>query len=105
MQPNAILVNTSREAVVDEPALVRALESGQIASAGLDVFEDEPLPANSPLRKLGDRGLLSPHMISSKLGAGLKQGIAWATRSVLEALRGEVPQDVFNLGHRQALTG
>jgi D-3-phosphoglycerate dehydrogenase / 2-oxoglutarate reductase len=96
MKPSAILLNTSRGAVVDEPALARALETDQIAAAGLDVFEDEPLAASSPLRGLGDRVLLSPHMISSNVGSGLKPGIAWATRSVLSALRGDVPDNVFN---------
>src|SRR5919197_957667 len=96
MKPNAVLLNTSRGYVVDEAALGRALESGQIAAAGLDVFEDEPLASDSPLRKLGDKVLLSPHMISSNVGSGLKPGIAWATRSVLRALRGEVPDNVFN---------
>jgi D-3-phosphoglycerate dehydrogenase / 2-oxoglutarate reductase len=96
MKPDAILLNTSRGYVVDEAALANALQSGQIAAAGLDVFEDEPLATDSPLRHLGDKVLLSPHMISSNLGSGLKPGIAWATRSVLRALRGEVPDNVFN---------
>jgi phosphoglycerate dehydrogenase-like enzyme len=96
MKADAVLLNTSRGYVVDEAALVHALEAGQIAAAGLDVFEDEPLAADSPLRRLGDRVLLSPHMISSNVGSGLKPGFAWATRSVLSALRGEVPDNVFN---------
>jgi D-3-phosphoglycerate dehydrogenase / 2-oxoglutarate reductase len=96
MKSSAVLLNTSRGAVVDERALVRSLEAGQIAAAGLDVFEDEPLAIDSPLRRLGERVLLSPHMISSNVGSGLKPGIAWATRSVLRALRGEVPDNVFN---------
>ena len=96
MKRDALVLNTSRGYVVDEAALGRALESGQIAAAGLDVFEDEPLAQDSPLRRLGDKVLLSPHMISSNVGSGLKPGIAWATRSVLSALRGEVPDNVFN---------
>jgi phosphoglycerate dehydrogenase-like enzyme len=96
MKPDAVVLNTSRGYVVDEAALARALEGDQIAAAGLDVFEDEPLAIESPLRRLGDKVLLSPHMVSSNLGSGLKPGIAWGTRSVLRALRGEVPDNVFN---------
>jgi phosphoglycerate dehydrogenase-like enzyme len=96
MRPSSVLLNTSRGYVVDEAALARALETGQIATAGLDVFEDEPLAMESPLRRLGDRVLLSPHMISSNVGSGLRPGIEWSMRSVLSALRGEVPDNVFN---------
>ena len=56
----------------------------------------EPLPADSPLRSMDDRVLLSPHMVSSNYGSGLKPGLLWATRSVIGALRGEVPDNVFN---------
>jgi phosphoglycerate dehydrogenase-like enzyme len=51
MRPTAYLVNVARGGVVDEPALIAALESGKIAGAALDVFAQEPLPANSPLWK------------------------------------------------------
>lgn len=64
MKPTAYLVNTSRGPVVDEAALVRALAERQIAGAGLDVFEDEPLPPDSPLRGF-DNVLLSPHATNS----------------------------------------
>ncbi|TMF02854.1 MAG: hypothetical protein E6I52_08790 [Chloroflexi bacterium] len=96
MKRSAVLLNTSRGGVVDEPALAGAVEKGQIAAAGLDVFEAEPLALDSPLRRLGDKVLLSPHMIAYNVGSGLKPGIAWSTRSVLSALRGEVPDNVFN---------
>lgn len=64
MQPEAILINTARGPVVEEAALIRALQSGQIAGAALDVFEFEPLPADSPLRQM-DNVLLAPHNANS----------------------------------------
>ncbi len=96
MKPSAILINTSRGFCVNEAALIEALQKGKIAGAALDVFEHEPLPMDSPLRKLGDKVLLSAHMISSNIGSGLKPGVTWATESVLKALRGEMPDHVFN---------
>ncbi len=64
MKPTAYLINTSRGAVVDEQALIRALREGRIAGAGLDVFEEEPLPPDSPLRQF-DNVLLAPHNANS----------------------------------------
>ncbi|MGH8697657.1 MAG: NAD(P)-dependent oxidoreductase, partial [Burkholderiales bacterium] len=96
MKPTALLINTSRGPCVQEGALVEALIRGQIGGAALDVFEEEPLVADSQLRNLGDKVLLSPHMVSSNVGSGLGPGIRWATDSVLAALRGEVPDNVYN---------
>jgi phosphoglycerate dehydrogenase-like enzyme len=96
MKPTAILVNTSRGFCVNEAALIDALQKNKIVGAALDVFENEPLAADSPLRKMGDKVLLSPHMVSSNVGSGLKPGVAWATKSVIAALRGEVPDNVYN---------
>lgn len=63
-KPTAYLINTSRGAVVDEPVLVRALQRNRIAGAALDVFEVEPLPMKSPLRRL-ENCLLASHNANS----------------------------------------
>ena len=60
MRPGAILVNTARGPVLDETAVAAALRDGRLAAAGLDVFETEPLPADSPLRGL-DNVILTDH--------------------------------------------
>jgi D-3-phosphoglycerate dehydrogenase len=96
MKPNAIVLNTARGKVLDEKALAKAIESGRLRGAAIDAFEEEPLPADSPLRKLGDRVLLSPHSASFTEGGELRQGVAWATRSVLTALAGKIPDNVYN---------
>ncbi len=61
MKPSAILINTSRGPIVDEAALVAALRESRIRSAGLDVFDIEPLPTAHPLRRL-DNAVLAPHL-------------------------------------------
>ncbi len=61
MKPTAFLVNTSRGPIVDEGALVESLRSRVIAGAAVDVFEEEPLPLDHPLRRL-DRTVLTPHL-------------------------------------------
>lgn len=67
MKPTAFLVNTSRGPVIDEAALARALKENWIAGAALDVYEKEPLPADSPLRDpaIADRCRLMPHFASA----------------------------------------
>src|ERR1035438_3392406 len=67
MKPTAMIVNTSRGPVVDESALARALRENWIAGAALDVYEEEPLPADSPLRDpaIADRCRLLPHFASA----------------------------------------
>jgi D-3-phosphoglycerate dehydrogenase len=68
MRPTAVLINTARGPVVDQAALVRALQEGRIAGAALDVYEDEPLPADSPLLTM-DSVLLAPHNANSSPAA------------------------------------
>jgi len=68
MNRQAVLINTARGAVVEEQALVEALGSGRIAGAALDVFEVEPLPMGSPLRRMANV-LLAPHNANSSPGA------------------------------------
>jgi D-3-phosphoglycerate dehydrogenase / 2-oxoglutarate reductase len=64
IKSSAFLINTSRGPVVDEPALISALQEGKLAGAALDVFELEPLPADSPLTRM-DNVLLAPHNANS----------------------------------------
>jgi D-3-phosphoglycerate dehydrogenase len=83
-RPGAVLINTARGPIVDEPALIRALRSGNLAGAALDVFEVEPLPLDSPLRNM-DQVLLAPHNSNSSPSAWEK--VHWNTiRNLLHGL-------------------
>ena len=85
MKKTAFLINTCRGPVVDEPALADALINGKIAGAALDVFEEEPLPLNSPLRSL-ENCLLAPHNANSSPSAWRKVHEN-TVRNLLEGLR------------------
>jgi len=61
MSSDAVLINTSRGPIIDEPAMVDALRSGRLAAAGLDVFAVEPVPADNPLLAL-DNVVVTPHV-------------------------------------------
>jgi D-3-phosphoglycerate dehydrogenase len=96
MKNSAMLINTARGAVVDIEALCDALESNELAAAAIDVFPSEPVPAGSRILALGDKVLLSPHMVAANRDGTLGAAIPWATRAVLAALRGRCPEHVFN---------
>jgi phosphoglycerate dehydrogenase-like enzyme len=93
MKPSAIFINTARGRIVEEKDLVEALRSGRIAGAGLDVFETEPLPANSPLRLLPNV-VLTPHAAGITREA-TEAGLAMAIANVL-AFRAGTPVHVVN---------
>lgn len=93
MKPTAVLVNTARGPVIDEVALFCALEGGLIAGACLDVFNEEPLPPDSPLRKL-DNVLLTPHVAYNTLEAGEKC-MAITIENIRTFLAGK-PQNLLN---------
>jgi D-3-phosphoglycerate dehydrogenase len=90
----AVLLNLARGDLVDTPALLAALESGQVGAAGLDVFDVEPLPAGHPLLKRPNV-IVAPHIasVSPKAMRRLREG---AARAVACALRGEALPNVVN---------
>jgi len=94
MKPGALLINTSRGAVVDEGALVEALRSGRLAGAGLDVFAQEPLPTNHPLLALPNV-TVSGH-IAFYSEESIQQMQRDAAEQVLAALEGRLPAFLVN---------
>jgi glyoxylate reductase len=93
MKPSCIFVNTSRGPVVDEKALIRALRSGKIAAAGLDVFEREP--ELEPELLTLENVVLAPHIGSSSRETRLKMCLM-AAGNVLAGLKGERPPNLVN---------
>ena len=92
MRPQAVLINTARGPIVDEPALVAALQVGTIAGAALDVFEVEPLPADSPLLGM-DQVMLAAHNANSSPAAW--ERVHWNTiRNLLLGLGIDYQEDV-----------
>ncbi len=81
MKKTAILINTARGGVIDTDALVKALKEGWIAGAGLDVYEEEPLPPDHPLTKL-DNVVLTPHIGASTYEAQERAGIEIAEKII-----------------------
>lgn len=94
MKSGAILINTSRGPIIEQSALVEALQSGKLGGAGLDVYEQEPLPTDSVLKTL-DNVIMTPHSAYYSDGAVQTQH-EMAVSSVLEALSGKLPRNIAN---------
>ena len=94
MKPTAYLINTARGALINDDDLIAALDSGTIAGAALDVYVQEPLPADHPLRK-AKRCVLSPHNAFNALESTQEMSRQTAV-AVLELLSGKRPANVCN---------
>jgi D-3-phosphoglycerate dehydrogenase len=94
MKPGAFLVNTARGELVDEAALVHALQSEQLRGAALDCFRQEPPPPDHPLLQL-HQVILTPHTGSHTDEATFQMG-QMALQDCLAVLRGERPGHVVN---------
>jgi phosphoglycerate dehydrogenase-like enzyme len=96
MKPTAMLVNTSRGPIVDEAALVEALSAGTIAGAGLDVFDNEPLPGDHPLRSISNTVLTghTGYVMQENYALGYREAVediqAWIAGDPIRVLN-EVP--------------
>jgi glyoxylate reductase len=104
MKPTGYLVNSSRGPVVDEAALARALKENWIAGAALDVYEKEPLPADSPLRDpaIADRCRLFPHFASAaritRLSTDPEKGMAGrCVQGLIDVLEGNYDGDIAKM--------
>jgi len=94
MKSDAFLINTSRGGVLDEEALIQCLRGKKIAGAGLDVFAQEPLEKDNPLKKL-DNVILTPHTAALTRECVIRLATE-AAKSVIEVLSGKRPHGVVN---------
>lgn len=94
MKRTAFIINTSRGGVINEGDLIAALGEGVIAGAGLDVFENEPIPADSPLLTLGNV-IMTPHTAALTEECVIRMAVAGAER-VVELAQGFLPDNVAN---------
>ncbi len=92
MKPTAVLINACRGPVVDEAALIRALNAEEIASAGLDVLEEEPTPRDNPLLKM-DNVVVTAHMASFAQESGERSRV-FAMQNVARVAGGEEPTSI-----------
>jgi len=94
MKPTAYFINTARGSVVDEPALIKALQERWIAGAGLDVFEKEPIDADNPLLKM-DNVVVTPHSAGYS-DVSFKRRGTWVGQEIARVLSGHWPKNVVN---------
>lgn len=94
MKEGVYIVNTSRGPVIDEAALVKAFRAGKVAGVGLDVFEDEPLPLDSPLREF-DTVILTPHIAFSSAQSRIDL-YRDACKLAIDIIQGTWPETVVN---------
>jgi phosphoglycerate dehydrogenase-like enzyme len=94
MKPTAILINACRGPVVDEAALIRALRGKKILSAGLDVLEQEPTPADNPLLDM-ENVLITPHL-AALAQESYEKSRAFAAQNAARVAAGEAPQSVVD---------
>lgn len=94
MKSSAVLINAARGPVVDTNALVDALSSGQIAAAGLDVTDPEPIPADHPLVQL-ENAVIVPHIASASIATRGKMA-QMAAQNLLAIIRGQRPDHIVN---------
>ena len=96
MKPSAYLINTSRGQAIEEEALMKAINENWIAGAGIDVFHQEPLPVDSPMRSLDpERVFLTPHSIAHT-HASFVANRTMAIETAVVALNGKLPVPVVN---------
>jgi D-3-phosphoglycerate dehydrogenase len=94
MQPGSYIINASRGPVVDEAALIQALQSGHLAGAGLDVFDPEPPLADNPLLKMKNV-VVTPH-IASGTDRGVHAMMHGVADQIIQILNGERPPSIVN---------
>jgi phosphoglycerate dehydrogenase-like enzyme len=96
MRPDAYFINTARGRILDEPALIRMLDAGRLAGAGLDVFWEEPLPPDSPLLRL-DNVVLTPHV-----GWPADESYRDYAEGTVRVIESYLDGDVINLANPEA---